>query len=108
MTELLAGMRLLTQADRAALTLYCQAWSTMVSAQSHVRDNGAIVKSPNGYPIQNPYLSVANAAAKQLRGILSEFGLTPASRSKVHAPELPDVDPMDEFLSEARGTRNTD
>jgi hypothetical protein len=38
------------------------------------------------YPIQSPYLSIANPQAEIMMWIASKFGLTPASRSRIAAP----------------------
>jgi len=44
---------------------------------------GLFVKSPNGYPIQSPWVSVSNKSMELYRGYLAEFGLSPAARSRV-------------------------
>jgi phage terminase small subunit len=45
-----------------------------------------MVKSPTGYPIQSPYVSIANRQAEIMMRIASEFGFTPASRSRISTP----------------------
>jgi hypothetical protein len=45
--------------------------------------------TPNGYPQPSPWLSVANKSLEQMRGFASEFGLTPATRSRVETLPLP-------------------
>jgi phage terminase small subunit len=45
-----------------------------------------MVKSPSGYPIQSPYVSIANRQAEIMMRIASEFGFTPASRSRISTP----------------------
>jgi len=42
-----------------------------------------MIKSPTGYPVQSPYLSTANRQVEIMIRIASEFGLTPASRSRL-------------------------
>lgn len=80
----LAGVGLLAAVDRAALAAYCQCWSRWCDAEEKIREVGTVVKSPkSGYPIQNPYVSIANTALDQMRKFLIEFGLTPASRSRI-------------------------
>jgi phage terminase small subunit len=39
-----------------------------------------------GYPIQSPYVSIANRQAEIMMRIASEFGFTPASRSRISTP----------------------
>jgi len=49
------------------------------------RKFGVMVKSPTGFPMQSPYLAVANRAMEQIRALLAEFGMSPSSRTRVHA-----------------------
>lgn len=46
-----------------------------------------MIKSPQGFPIQSPYLAIANRQAEIMMRIASEFGFTPASRSRISTPE---------------------
>jgi len=52
-----------------------------------------MVKSPSGYPIQSPYVPIANRQAEIMLRVAAEFGYTPASRSRVaaSAPNKPDL-----------------
>lgn len=89
----LAALGVLTRIDRAALAGYCQAWSRWERAERLVHDMGEVVKSPNGFPVANPYLAIANKALKQIKEFAVEFGLTPSSRTRVKAkpPALPQL-----------------
>jgi len=102
--ELLVDLGLVSDLDRAALAGYCQAWSRWVEAEEALRTYGVVIKSPSGYPMQSPFLAVANKALEQMRGFLIEFGMTPASRSKVHGEQRAEADPLDELR--ARRQRN--
>ena len=44
---------------------------------------GAMLKSPNGYPTQSPYLTTLNRQAEIMMRLACEFGFTPASRSRI-------------------------
>ena len=81
----LAKLGLLSRIDRAALAAYCQAWGRWIEAEDKLKKHGVIVKSPNGFPVQSPYLNVANQAMKQMTRMVVEFGMTPSSRSGVQA-----------------------
>ena len=92
----LAPLRMLTHLDRAALAAYCGAYALWAEATEAIHKYGAMVKSPSGYPVQSPYVSIANRQAEIMMRIASEFGLTPASRSRISAPAdsqemLPDL-----------------
>src|ERR1700674_383610 len=91
----LADMGLLSKIDRAALAGYCQSWATWIEAQAALRKHGVIIKSPNGFFMQSPYLAVANKAFEQMRLMLAEFGMSPSSRTRVHA--IPQEREPDEF-----------
>jgi P27 family predicted phage terminase small subunit len=83
---------LVTAIDTAALAAYCTAWARWVDAEQHLARFGVVIKSPNGYPVQSPYLAIANKAMEQLMKALTEFGMSPSSRARVavaQARELP-------------------
>jgi hypothetical protein len=51
-----------------------------------------------GHRSQSPYLAIANRQAEIMMRIASEFGFTPASRSRISAPpkdQLPLFDPAE-------------
>lgn len=83
----LEPLGLLTQIDMAALAAYCQVYSRWVEAENQIRKHGMLVKSPNGYPMQSPYLNIASKAVEQMKAFLTEFGMTPASRSRISVEE---------------------
>lgn len=97
-TPLLATLGLLTRIDRAALAMYCEAWGRWVEAEDALKKYGVMVKSPNGFPMQSPYLAVANMAMQQMRGLLTEFGMSPASRTRLSVQEQTDEDAEFEAL----------
>jgi P27 family predicted phage terminase small subunit len=95
----LAPLGMISKLDRAALAAYCQAWGRWVQAEEQLRKHGPVVKSPSGFPMQNPYLSIANAAMEQMRKYMVEFGLTPSSRSRIETTPQAPADELQEFLS---------
>lgn len=88
----------LTQMDAHALALYCEAFARWKHANDQVSKYGPIVKAPNGFPMQSPYLAIANKAWSQMMKTLVEFGMTPSSRTRV-AVAKPKVNesPLDKF-----------
>jgi len=87
----LLQLGLMTDLDVAALAAYCVAYGRWGEAEEALRTHGVLIKSPSGHPMQSPYLAVANRAMEQMRSLLSEFGMSPASRSRVDAVPLPDA-----------------
>ncbi len=73
-------LNLLTIVDRAALAAYCQAWGRWVEAEAAIQRFGAVIKTPKGLPLVNPYLRIAELAIDQMRKFLVEFGMTLSSR----------------------------
>lgn len=99
-TELLA-LGVIARIDRPALAAFCSAWARFVEADRQVRELGPIVKSPSGFPIQNPHLAVLNKATEQITKLCAEFGFTPSSRSRIHPATAQAPDAFDAFLAES-------
>ncbi|HEX4124516.1 MAG TPA: phage terminase small subunit P27 family [Tepidisphaeraceae bacterium] len=66
--------------DADQLALYCTAYARWAEAEKQIAESGTVVKSPNGYPVQNPYLSIANKAMQQMHQYLAKFGMKPADQ----------------------------
>lgn len=81
--EQLKDAGVLTAIDAAALALYCEAFARWRHANEQVVKFGPVVKAPSGFPVQSPYLAIANKAHEQMTKLLVEFGMTPSSRSRV-------------------------
>ena len=73
----------LSSFDRGPLAAYCTAYALAMEALEMVQKHGAMIKSPNGFPVQSPYLSHLNKQIEIMMRIASEFGFTPASRSRI-------------------------
>jgi P27 family predicted phage terminase small subunit len=86
LAEDLVKLRLLTPLDRAALAAYCGAYELWATATTAIQTYGFMVKSPQGYPMQSPYIAIANRQAEIMLRVASEFGFTPASRARIAAP----------------------
>lgn len=67
--------------DGHALARYCILSARWRDAETHIAAHGSIVKSPSGYPCQNPSVSIANKLATELGRLEQQFGMTPAARS---------------------------
>lgn len=84
----LTSKGVLSSFDRGPLAVYCNAYAQYFEAMQEVQKYGAMIKSPNGYLVQSPYLAVANRHADTMVRIASEFGFTPASRSRIFTFKL--------------------
>jgi P27 family predicted phage terminase small subunit len=103
MANELAPLRILTSLDRAALAAYCGAYAMWAEATEAIQKFGTMVKSPSGYPVQSPYVSIANRQAEIMMRIASEFGFTPASRSRISAPASDERTLFDVIEGEGKG-----
>ena len=83
----LSKFHLLTNLDRAALAAYCGAYALWAEATEAIQKYGTMIKSPAGFPMQSPYIAIANRQAEIMMRIASEFGFTPASRSRISMPQ---------------------
>src|SRR5690606_16722696 len=102
----LLDLRVLSRVDRAALAAYCQAYARWVDAEEIIRREGLLVvyetKGGTLYQQQHPAVGIANEALRQMKGFLTEFGLTPASRTRVRSMKPKDghSDPAEEFFTD--------
>lgn len=96
----LAPLRLLTGLDRAALAAYCGAYALWAEATEAIQKYGTMVKSPSGYPMQSPYVAIANRQAELMLRISAEFGFTPASRARISVMEENEPDLFAQDISE--------
>lgn len=88
--EMLDRMGILTKVDRNALARYCRLWQRWRKAEEFIEEHG------DQYPMKNkkgvtigfrlfPSARMASVLAVELRRLECEFGLTPASRTRITA-----------------------
>lgn len=85
MAKKVYNMGILSHVDKACLAGYCQLYGRWRQAEEDLEKSSLIIKTTSGNIIQNPLLGIANTAYKLMKDSLTEFGMTPASRSKVSA-----------------------
>lgn len=96
LAPMLRTTRQITEADRSALVALCLEWGRYLDALGRVKNN-VVVTTASGYPMPNPFLSVAQKALSACLKLWPELGLTPSSRSRVAVPDGPNSDPFAEF-----------
>jgi P27 family predicted phage terminase small subunit len=83
-TKELYILGLLGEIDRSAISAYCVAYARWVDAEKKLQDiENTIHKTKSGNTITAPLLWVANKANDQMYKWLTEFGMTPSSRSRI-------------------------
>jgi P27 family predicted phage terminase small subunit len=95
-------MGLLAKTDRAALELYCQHYARWKQAELVVKEKGLIFKTPNGLLQRRPEVTIAANETAIVRGFLLEFGLTPASRSRIGIPGKQEEDAFSAYMQNKR------
>lgn len=98
-SKILHKIGLLTDIDLVSLGAYCVCFATWINALKEIKKHGVLIKAQSGFPMQSPYLQIANKAMIEMRKWLVEFGMTPSSRSRVTVEKKQEVDPMEEFLN---------
>lgn len=113
MVPVLLRLGVLSNIDGKALAAYCDAYAMWEAARRDLFKHGMVFDTPifdkMGNVIMydgkmllkrqpNPSFSQWNTAAKLMKSYLIEFGLTPASRTKLKITKPAEADPMEDFL----------
>jgi P27 family predicted phage terminase small subunit len=103
-------MRLLTRADRDALTVYCQTYARWMAAEIFLQQHGEV------YPLRDekgnvrcmqqfPQVNIARSLLQVVQSYQQEFGMTPSARTRVHEiPGLLQDDDDELFLKRPHST----
>lgn len=78
---------IMTNLDVTALMIYCETYAQWRDATDKINKHGSVVKGERGFPVRSPYLMVAQKAFDQMKQMLTEFGMTPSSRTKVNTTD---------------------
>jgi P27 family predicted phage terminase small subunit len=95
----LTRMRVLTMADRDMLLAYCQAVVTHDLAVRAVARDGMVVQTSSGGLTTHPAIRIQRDAAAAMKSFGTEFGLTPASRTRI---KVADQAPKQEGVQASR------
>lgn len=91
-------MQVMTGADPVALGLLCDALADYMAARDVVRKKGTTYETEGDAGTmlrQRPEVYIAADAWRRAKLMLTEFGLTPASRAKVSAADVGPTDPLE-------------
>ena len=99
----LEQLGVLTEADMSVFASYCQAYARWKEAEEFITQHGSIFKTPSGYVQQVPQVSIAQQNLKIMQSLAGEFGLSPATRSRIIAAggmsDKTSDDPMEQLLN---------
>jgi P27 family predicted phage terminase small subunit len=88
--------------DQAAIAAYCQTYGRWVDAENKMAklgDNALLMKTSNGNILQSPLVGIANRAMEIMLKFMTEFGLTPSSRSRIVSDKPKEGGEMDNFTA---------
>lgn len=101
MAEIMEGIGILTEIDMTSFAGYCQAYARWKEAEEFLSKHGTIFKTPSGYIQQVPQVSIAQTYLKAMKDFASQFGLTPAARTRIQVnmeKSAESDDPMERML----------
>ena len=109
-TPNLEAAALISPLYMTALATYCDAWGDYLHARNQLarpaaEGGGWLVKTPNDYEVQSPWVALMKNAFDRLTRMEIEFGLTASARARVESNQQPglfDDDPMEAFLRAGR------
>ena len=104
----LERLRLLSQIDRSALAAYCDAYGEWVLARRELQ-KGRVCKTPQGMLMPHPAVAIRNKALEHMKAFLTEFGMTPGSRTRMRAtpPQAKPVTMKDRLRGGSGGNART-
>ncbi len=100
--EVLQKLPVSTEADILAIQRLAETYAEVLELQEVIRKEGRFYSAETkfGEMIRpHPAVAMYSDASKRLHALLTEFGLTPSSRSKVKGPtDGEQKDPLEEFV----------
>ena len=99
----LERLGLLTIVDGEAFAAACHSWGTYVHCQKHLKQHGLTYEYTNtqgsSNEIERPEVRIGQKSLAEFRAFCSEFGLTPAARTRIEIKSNDDIDEMGSYLS---------
>ncbi len=77
---------LITNLDGTLLALFCDATVQYWEAKQGLEKLGPVLMTPNGHPMQSPYVGIAHHYSALMIKLANELGLSPASRRRLPGP----------------------
>jgi P27 family predicted phage terminase small subunit len=120
----LMKLGVLTVVDGKALAAYCEAFAMWEMARKEIRENGLTfkvtaitkIKQADGTTRdevlvlgikRNPAVAIAFESLRAMKSYLTEFGLTPASRSRLSVEQPPkNDDPVAAFMAKSAAQKH--
>ena len=98
-TAHLYRLNMIAEIDLAVLAGYCHCFEQFIKTAEQIKKTGYLIKSPTGYPIINPIISINARARGDMLAFAKELGLTVIQRTKIKTDNnIKDISPMEKFL----------
>lgn len=94
----LAELGVLTHVDEPALQMAAEHFGVAMRAAKALHDEELVIQGQDG-PRKNPLAQILRDNSMALKGILVEFGMTPASRAKLAPAEEAQPSLLDELFA---------
>ena len=101
LNQYLGVIGLLERVDLGAMSAACVAYAQALGADRHIDEHGIVVTNDKGNMHKNPACEVSHQAWSRYLLFAVEFGLTPASRSKIPQPKQETQDEFETFTKQA-------
>ena len=98
LAPMLENMGVLTEADEIALAAICSLYARYKDLEKVIDKKGYTEKNSRSGVKPVPEFAMSRDCLKLLKSFLSEFGLTPSSRSRINLPSPITDDPLEEFF----------
>jgi P27 family predicted phage terminase small subunit len=98
----------ITTVDRPTLIAYCRKYAQWRRFEDAAAADPPTIRAPSGYMMPNPLIGMANKALGMMLKAAAELGVTPSSRSRVHAAAYQEPKPgtnVDDFTAWQRKRR---
>jgi len=93
--EIMSVAQWVSVTDQKTLVELCELVQNRTDMHERVKADGLVLVAPNGAYQAHPLLSHIRDVSKQIHGLMSLFGLTPADRTRIGLGEVQRVSKLD-------------
>lgn len=98
-TAHLYRLDMIAEIDLAVIAGYCHCFEQFIKSAEQLKKTGYLIKSPTGYPIINPIISINARARGDMLAFAKELGLTVIQRTKIKIDnKTKDISPLEKFI----------
>jgi len=95
----LAASGVLTTADITGFVMYCNLYAQYINISKITLDCEIVEAPRTGTPMRHPAVDIKHRTIELMLKIMIEYGMTPASRSRITISQIGQRDEMEEFLN---------